>query len=150
MSSEPDISAAAESCAAKDTVILTRELWNWYFVVAMAVASIAALCLLLAGGGWPALKPFGLVVFWLAWRFQTPKSGISAHRVSATPGGMHYLALSAFVVTLAAGLVAYDALWIGCGWNEPLEFYQVVRYLALLALLLVGVRIIEKRYLVKR
>src|SRR5882757_3108820 len=103
MSSEQDIGAAGEPIGANETVVLTRKLWDWYFVVALAVGSVAGLCLLLAGGGWPSLNPYGLVVLWLLWRFQTPKSGIRALRLSATPGVVPGLAFFAFVVTLAAG-----------------------------------------------
>jgi hypothetical protein len=150
MSSEQDTGNAGMPIGAKGTVVLTRRLWDWYFVVAITVASVAAFYLLLAGGGWQSLKPFGLVALWLAVRFQTPKSGIETLRLSATAGAARLLAFCAFGGILTAGIAAVDVLWIGSDFTAPIKLYQLALYLPLFILLIVGMWIIEKRYMRKR
>ena len=147
MFDKPAIPGAGKSDDADGVLVLTRRRWDGYFVVATAAAAVLGVAFSSVLEDWlPLLWPLGILGLWPLLRFQTPVGGMSARRISATPGACQLLLWLALMLMLFAGVFAFDVLVLGQGWHVPLKLYHLGLYLPLLIIQLVGVWIIEKRY----
>jgi hypothetical protein len=147
MSNQTETGSPEKPDDANAVIVLTRRRWDWYFLVATAVAAVLGLVFsVVLHSRTLLLCPLGVIALWLWLRFQTPPGGMPARRISATPGAPQLLAWLAFMGALFALVFAFDGLVLGQGWREPLKLYHLGLYLPLWIVLLVGVWFIEKRY----
>ena len=147
MSEKTEMPAPEQPADPNAVIVLTRRRWDCYFLAATASAAVLGLVFsFVLEDRSPLIWPLSVVPLWLLLRFQTSVGGMPARRISATPGTRQLLAWVALMGVLFAGVFAFDGLVLGQRWHEPLKLYHLGLYLPLLIVLLVGVRIIEKRY----
>ena len=130
-----------------NTTLITKRRWDVLLLPIAVFSGIAAVLLGVFAGFWQGLQVPGLtLILWAYLRYTTSNGGMVAVSINGNRKAQALLKWLSFFVVLTVGWVAIDTQVLGNPINAPLSMTQIVVFLLMIALLLAGVFVIERRF----
>ena len=126
---------------------ITKRSWNRLLLPIVIVSAAFAALLGFLANFWDAFTlPAFTLAGWLYFRSTTPPSGSKAVSINGNPKIKALLAWLAFILLLTGTWAFVDTIVFGNSIYSPIDASQVLLFVALIALLLTGVMVIERRF----
>jgi uncharacterized membrane protein YoaK (UPF0700 family) len=126
---------------------ITKRGWDRLLLPIAIASTVCATLLGAVTGFWDALTlPAFTSAAWLYFRCTTPATGMKAVSISGNPKVKALLAWLGFILAVTALWALVDTQFLGNSIYAPLTVSQIIGFVTLIALLLAGVFVIERRY----
>ncbi len=127
--------------------LITKRNWDALLLPILCVTLVCAVLLGAFAGFWRGLAlPGFTLAIWLLLRLTTPTDGTKAVAINGNPKVKALLKWLSFFVIMTAGWAFVETVLLGRSLHDPLAMSQIVVFVFMIALLLAGVFVIERRF----
>jgi hypothetical protein len=126
---------------------VTKRNWDVLLLPVLCISLFLAVFLAAFANFYRAFElPAFTLLIWLLLRFTTPSHGMKAVAITGNPKAKALLKWLSFFIVLTAGWVFLHIVVLGNSFDTPLSTPQIVGFVLIDVLLLIGVFVIERRY----